>query len=227
MPSRMRSEPKSLRRRVEQRPPRKTLLVFCEGARTEPEYLAALRREPAVRQAAAVDIRIDRDSAGFKPLGLVRKAISARDKAVREQGEIDEFWCVFDVEWPHTHPGLTEAVALADSHGIRLAISNPCFELWLALHFADHDAWLDNAAARRLRCKHDGQHDKGLDAALYMSRRSPAARRAAMLDRRHAKNGTRLPDDNPSSGMHLLIASVEPGNDGTDGNRGGEGSMGA
>jgi len=32
--------------------------VFCEGARTEPEYLDALRREPDVRNAAAVDIRI-------------------------------------------------------------------------------------------------------------------------------------------------------------------------
>jgi hypothetical protein len=201
MPPRVRTEPKSLRRRVEQRRPRKTLLVFCEGARTEPEYLAAFRREPAVRAAAAVDIRIDQDSAGFKPLGLVRKAISARDKAVREEGEIDEFWCVFDVEWPHTHPGLAEAVALAGGNGIRLAISNPCFELWLALHFADRDAWLDNAGARRLRCKHDGQQGKGLDPALYMPRRSLAAARAAKLERRHVRNGTGLPDDNPSSGI--------------------------
>jgi hypothetical protein len=41
-----------------------------------------------------------------------------------------------------------------------------------------------------------------------MPNREIAAARAAKLDRRHAKNGTRLPDDNPSSGMHLLIASV-------------------
>jgi hypothetical protein len=132
-------QPKSLRRRVAQLHPRKTLLVFCEGARTEPEYLDALRRLPEVRNAAAVDIRIDRNSAGFKPLGLVRAAIAAREKAIREEGEVDEFWCLFDVEWPHTHPGLREAVA-----------------------------------------------------------------------RSHARNGTRLPDNNPSSGMHLLIGSVGP-----------------
>ena len=35
-------------------------------------------------------------------------------------------------------------VASAGANGIRLAISNPCFELWLILHFQDHTAWLDN-----------------------------------------------------------------------------------
>jgi RloB-like protein len=138
--------PKSLRRRVAQLRPRKALLVFGDGARTEPEYLDALRRLPEVRNTAVVDIRIDRGTAGFKPVGLVRAAIAAREKARHEEGEVDEFWCVFDVERPHTHPGLREA----------------------------------------------------------------AADRAARLGRRHARNGTRLPDNNPSSGMHLLIASAGP-----------------
>jgi hypothetical protein len=211
MAPRKRPAAKLLRRRVAVREPRKTLLVFCEGGRTEPEYLEALRREPTVRDAAAVDIRIDRDSAGFKPLGLVRKAMSARDKSIRERGEVDEFWCLFDVEWPHTHPGLREAVKLAADHEIRLSISNPCFELWLTLHFADQEAFLDNDAARRLRRRHDGQEDKGLSAALYMPRRYAAAGRAERLERRHVRDGVGLPDDNPSSGMHRLISSVEPG----------------
>jgi len=100
MPRRPARPPESLRRKVATQPPRKTLLVFCEGKRTEPEYLAALRREPAIRKVAAVDIRIDRDSAGISPLGLVRRAIASRAKALDEEGEVDEFWCVFDVEWP-------------------------------------------------------------------------------------------------------------------------------
>jgi hypothetical protein len=97
MADRRRQPQRSLKRRVGVRPPRKTLLVFCEGERTEPEYLEALRREPSVRETAAVDIRIDSGSAGFSPLGLVRKAVAARLKSLREEGEIDEFWCVFDI----------------------------------------------------------------------------------------------------------------------------------
>ena len=201
--------PRSLRRKVGLRSPRKTLLVFCEGERTEPEYLAALRREPAVRQVAAVDIHIDRESAGLSPLGLVRKAITARKKTLAEEGEIDEFWCLFDVEWPTNHAGLREAIGLARDNEILLAVSNPCFELWLALHFADHDAWLDNESARRLRRKHDGQFDKGLDPDLYLPHRRVAASRAERLERRHVRDGTQFPHDNPSSGMHRLIASVE------------------
>jgi hypothetical protein len=200
---------KSLRRPVGTRPPRKTLLVFCEGERTEPEYLAALRREPAVREVAAVEIMIEMSSAGAVPLTLVTRAVTARSRARSEKSEIDEFWCVFDVEWPRNHPALKEAVALAAEHDIKLAISNPCFELWLALHFGDHDAFLDNAEARRLRRQHDGATDKGLDPARYMPLRKAAVARAARLEQRHARNGSGFPHDNPSSGMHRLIASVE------------------
>jgi hypothetical protein len=58
-------------------------------------------------------------------------AAEARSRAIEEEAEIDEFWCVFDVEWPRNHPGLLEAVQQAQANGIYLAISNPCFELWL------------------------------------------------------------------------------------------------
>jgi hypothetical protein len=174
----------SLQRTVGVRPPRKTLLVFCEGERTEPEYLTGLSRLREVRDVAAVDIRIDRDSAGFAPLRLVRMAIEARDKERREQGEIDEFWCVFDVERPTNHTTLGDALRLADKSGIQLAVSNPCFELWLVLHFADCDAWLDNDQARRRRRQHDGKLDKGLDPAR---RRSP--RGAARAPARQRRNG--------------------------------------
>ena len=40
--------------------------------------------------------------------------------------------------------------------------------------------------------------------------KTAAARRAADLETRHQKNGAIFPDDNPSSGMHRLIASVQP-----------------
>jgi RloB-like protein len=56
---------------------------------------------------------------------------------------------VFDVEWPRNHPGLEEAVKQAYANGIKLAVSNPCFESWLILHFQNHAAWLDNNQARR------------------------------------------------------------------------------
>ena len=61
---------RSLRRRVAFRTPKRTFLVFCEGMRTEPDYLKVLRQEPAVRDAASVDIRIDLEASGAVPLTL-------------------------------------------------------------------------------------------------------------------------------------------------------------
>lgn len=141
---------------------------------------------------------------------LVSLAVDARSRAVDEDGEIDEFWCVFDVEWPRNHPGLKDAIERARQNNIRLAVSNPCFELWLILHHKNTGAWLDNDNARRLRRSLDGADDKGLDAAKYMPLRSTARSRAAALEKRHHENGTSFPHDNPSSGMRCLIAAVEP-----------------
>jgi hypothetical protein len=199
-----------LTRKVGTRRPRKTLLIFCEGERTEPEYLDALKRQQAVRDAAAVDLRIETGHGGSVPRTLVSMAMAARSKALEEEAEIDEFWCVFDVEWPRNHPGLREAIEQARQNNIQLAVSNPCFELWLILHFQDQGAWLDNNTARRTRRSLDGSKDKGLDAAKYVPLAADAARRATELDQRHLRNGASFPNDNPSSGMHRLLASVEP-----------------
>ncbi|MGH8980000.1 MAG: RloB family protein [Acidimicrobiales bacterium] len=198
----------SLKRRVATRQPRKTLLVFCEGERTEPEYLNALKREPAVHDVAAVDIRVETGQGGSVPMTLVTMAVAARRRAAGEEGEIDEVWCVFDVEWPRNHPDLKEAAEQARQGGVEVAISNPCFELWLILHFHDHSSWLDNDDARRLRRQLDGCTDKGLDPHKYMPRIQEAARRAAALDERHVQNATFFPQDNPSSGMHRLLDAV-------------------
>ena len=152
---------------------------------TGPEYLDALKRQPLVRDVAAVDLRVETGHGGSVPRTLVAMATDARSRATEEEAEIDEFWCVFDVEWPTNHPGLTEAVQ-------------------------DHTAWLDNNQARRLRRELDGSTDKGLDASRYMPLTADATRRAARLDRRHVEDGTVFPQDNPSSGMHRLLVAVDP-----------------
>ena len=185
------------------------MLVFCEGKRTEPEYLKALKREPAVREVASVDIRVNEETAGSAPWTLVTAAVDARARASDEKGEVDEIWCLFDVEWPKNHPKLREAIALAEARGVRVAVSNPCFELWLALHFGDQTAWLDTRVAIRLRRNHDSSSGKGVDGPTYMTRRNDAARRARSLDAEHRRADRNFPDDNPSSGMYRFLDAIE------------------
>lgn len=200
--------PVSLRRDIATYDPRRTFKVFCEGQRTEPDYLRALKDEPHVCDVASVNIDVAEDPQGAVPYTLVSAAAEFKSQSSEETGEIDEVWCLFDVECPINHPRLDEAVSLAEESGVRLAISNPCFELWLALHFEDHTDCLTTAAAVELRSGHDGSSDKGVDGSIYMPKRNSATRRAQHLSNMHEENGTRLPNDNPSSGMFLFLDAI-------------------
>jgi hypothetical protein len=140
-------------------------------------------------------------------------ALEACQEAANPEAEIDEVWCVFDVEWPKNDPdvqkkALKEAVEEARKGGVKLAISNPCFELWLILHFQDESRWLYNEDACRLRRELDGSPNKGIDPDVYMPHIGKAARRAEALDKRHEQDDTAFPDNNPSSGMYRLLASL-------------------
>lgn len=84
-----------------------------------------------------------------EPLGLVRAAVAHQQRARLEGDAFDEVWCVMDVENPAPHPSLEEALRLARRNRIRCALSNPCFELWLILHFDDQQAWLTSDQACR------------------------------------------------------------------------------
>ena len=195
-------------RNVGDRIPRKTFLVFCEGARTEPDYLKALKQRPEVHARASVSF--SGATIGISPpLSLVRAAVKAIDRAEEEKDELDEVWCLFDVEWPQNHPNLYEAVSLAKKRNVQMAVSNPSFELWLVLHYSDVPGWLDTKAAERLRKSHDGSTGKGVDGATYMPLRAGAVDRARTLAMKHEKKRARFPQNNPSSGVYLLLEAVD------------------
>jgi len=193
---------KPLKRTAESRRELRTILVFCEGKNTEPDYVGGLKRLPQVQENTALNIEIHPDQGA--PLTLVEMAVRRIDDP-----EVDECWCLFDVEWPQNHPNLDAALTLADANGIRLAISNPCFEVWLILHYQDHTRFENTSAVEKASRLLDRRKGKTIDAAAYMPLRQAASRRAAALDRRHARDGNVFPNNNPSSGMYRFIEAVE------------------
>jgi hypothetical protein len=203
----------SLARRVGGQAIKKTVVVVCEGTRTEPQYLQWLGLQKDVAEVAAVRLIVERGSKGQVPLQLVQRAVDLKDRAAKENGEVDEVWCVFDVEWPERrqnehHPHLGEALQLALNNDVHVAISNPCFEVWLILHFRELAGFVNNGQARKMRQVCDGQESKNFDGLSYEGKHLDALRRAARLDAKHKGDGTEFPHNNPSSGMHLLLSSV-------------------
>lgn len=195
------SERSSLKRRTGVRPILRTIVVFCEGERTEVEYIKGLKR--LMQDRGTVSVKVEVDPRHAVPLTLVE---AAADRS--RDGEIDEVWCVYDVEAPTPHPNLAEAKKLADRSGVRLAVSNPCFELWLLLHDHDVSAYLTTAQAVKDARRLPGVSGKGLDAAALLPSRNDAVRRAQVLDVKHELDGTAAPG-NPSSGMHHFVMAVE------------------
>ncbi|RAY15257.1 RloB domain-containing protein [Actinomadura craniellae] len=193
---------RSLKRTTGKRPELRTIVVFCEGVNSEPDYIRGLKKLPHVAANTALDLRIHPKQG--VPLTLVKMA-----KEHKWDPEVDECWCIFDVEWPRNHPHLPEAVELARANGINLAISNPCFELWLILHYRNHSSFVDTDPAERLSRSMDNRSGKSIDADAYMPLRKEAAQRAQLLDARHEQDGTRFPHNNPSSGMYKLLREIE------------------
>lgn len=178
-----------------------TIVIVCEGEKTEDIYFNGIRREYRLTTARITFIGL-----GADPLTVVKHA-------ERLKPDYDHAWAVFDVEaaGPHgmRHAGLDAAIARADRAGVRCAISHPCFELWLILHFQRHTAYLSNeqtrAIARRLPMSYS---DKGFDFGKVWPQRETALRNADELDRRQREDHPDLLDRNPWTSIPHLVRKL-------------------
>jgi hypothetical protein len=118
--------------------PLKTLRIFCEGERTEPNYLKGYIATLDNRERkSVVEVEKTRKNTAVQ---LVDEAISMK----KSSGSLpdDEFWVVYDREsvGKYSDELHTKARAKADKAGICIALCNVCFEYWLLIHLVDTDA---------------------------------------------------------------------------------------
>ncbi|WP_368607612.1 RloB family protein [Pseudomonas fulva] len=117
--------------------PRK-MHVYCEGAKTEPNYIQAYIDSQSDAQLRGV-IRIE-DTTKNTPVQLVEEAI--KDKKSGKHPVGDTYWVVYDRESTSKYPDSLHdrAHQLARNNDISIALSNVCFEFWLLLHFTNSNA---------------------------------------------------------------------------------------
>lgn len=199
----------SLNRSAALQSPKVELVVVCEGANTEPEYL-----KECARYYGAGTVRLRLISAAGVPLTLVKAAIAEKEALLEiYRKQKDSFvgcfkvWAVFDRD---IHPGVPEALELARVFGIEVAFSNPCFELWPLLHLEDFGAQLGRHALQsRLKSKMPAyNHEDGalIDFELIKDKFPDAFIRA----RRHniAREQELRPLDNPSTTVGMLVRKI-------------------
>ncbi|MEU4537142.1 RloB family protein [Streptosporangium sp. NPDC023825] len=194
-----------LKRKNQNLPERDRFLIYFEGEVTERLYFAALKRQfriPGIRLG----------SAHGEPLKLVRAAVDHRDRAPQsamdQHAEYTEVWCVVDVEAPTPHASLEKALVLANQNGIKCAISNPCFELWLLLHARERRGYLTTDEACNLLETHGAcgytRSGKDFDPVALLGNYEIARERAQSLAKIHMDE-TRLVDRNPFASVWELV----------------------
>ena len=187
----------------------KTILVVTEGEKTEPIYLKALRNRLKLN---AADIHII-NAPGTDARTIVEEAISQRDQRKRDAKHgctvpYDSVWAVFDTERADTNPKLHDALQLAKSRKINVALSNPCFEFWILLHDELTTALFMNCAEviRRIKINFNPGYNKSdLDVFEYLDKIPEAVRNSEYCRKHHSAAGT---DGNPSTDVDLLVREL-------------------
>ena len=120
-------QPRSYARRGAVLEPYDTVLIVCEGSKTEPHYFNRLR---VIYRLSSANIRI-MPADGSDPMSVVNYA-----EAELLRGGYDRAYCVFDRNGHANYARALNAVAQSPHRARLFAITSvPCFEVWILLHF--------------------------------------------------------------------------------------------
>lgn len=192
---------RSLRRRPGQQPPRSITLIVCEGE-TEQEYFEAVRILYGLTTAEVV---LAENTRGPAPISVVECAV----EKCGEPGGYDKVYCIFDRDGHESFQRAREKIrGLAGRKKkplpIEEAISIPCFEVWVLLHFERTDAAFGGCAEviRRIRDRHMRSYEKAdaETAKQLIAHLDQAIGNAAWLETRSADNNY-----NPYTLVHRVI----------------------
>jgi hypothetical protein len=195
------------RRPDHRRPVRRRILVLTQGKVTEPAYFDRLRQ--MYRQVVVVVKDCPKS-----PLQMLDVAIAEQAKAAKNREDrFDSVWVVFDAEERPDEAMLRALRQKAGQHEIRLAWSNPCFEIWLLLHLAFSQAPIFNAdqAIRQLVTSLPSyakdQRAAERSMAVLIPKVAMALTHAQRLRDGHATRGAgEFP--NPATDVDLLVREI-------------------
>ncbi|MCF8211177.1 MAG: RloB family protein [Rhodoferax sp.] len=127
----------ALQRQKRERARNKRYLIVCEGTKTEPQYLRELRDDLRIRPQV---LRIAPND-GVSPDRVVAHAVALYEEDAVAGDAFDKVYCVFDRDKHTTFDVAVQRAKDLSAKGKPFVpiTSNPCFEVWLLLHFGYTD----------------------------------------------------------------------------------------
>ncbi|VXD15653.1 putative Abortive phage resistance protein [Planktothrix serta PCC 8927] len=124
----------------------KIYVIATEGDKTEYFYFQELIKQYSIRlNGKNIHLEyVDRDKSGDSAPGSVREKLRQFYNSLVDQyniQEYDEFWMIIDTDdYNNRKKQIQESINLCEiNQNFKMGLSNPCFELWLILHFVDAD----------------------------------------------------------------------------------------
>lgn len=194
-------------RRLGFRNPKSLFVIVCEGENTEPHYFNDFANAHGNNL-----IKLELSGGVGAPVTIVQRAVKAKKGVLTKSKKngfdgFFEVWAVFDVD---DHPNISEAMDTAKGNGVKVAISNPCVEIWPLLHLEFHRAFIDRHALQKklagLMSSYKGRGSKTIDYNLIKDNYEEAKKRAKILLAEHLK----VDDEgaNPSTNIFKLLDRI-------------------
>lgn len=216
----MRSRNSLMRERREAFRDARLIVIASEGKDTERIYFKALAKEYTnLRVHVHILERSENEQNNSSPEHVLQQLNDYKSKYDLEAD--DELWLVVDKDrW--TEAMLSHvATECSQEVAMHMALSNPCFELWLLLHMEDaaslspeeQEQWMKNRRKSknadpylevRLRQKMGSYHESSYDALTLIAHIEDAIERARALD----KNPTDRWPQTLGTRVYLLAKSV-------------------
>lgn len=188
------------RKKYKRKRPPSTILVVCEGEKTEKYYF-----EDFQANSGATNIRIEVRGTGYNTKTVVEEA--QRINEIPGSAPYIQTWCVFDHD-SYSKRVINEAFELANNLGYIVAFSNQCFEIWYLLHFDYIDADLDRARFKPMLRKRLGRKYEKNEKNMYeklLPHQSTAIRNAENLNDSYNLPCENIPCPSPSTTVVNLV----------------------
>ncbi len=186
---------------------RETLIIACEDSVSAPLYFNAIFDDLKKNHAIAASSLVFAKHNNTDPYGVLDDLLNHPNYQ-----NFDHQWIAIDRDVERTNGGghtlknFNQAITRARDKNIKVAYSNPCFEIWYLLHLNYRNTAIDRDELIKL-LKHNYHYKKNKLFILSQDQQKIAIKNANNLIQSWIDTqGTTIPaTDNPSTTVHDLV----------------------